>query len=82
MSTSNGVTMAGGAGIAPSLGLTGPLSGLPTSILPVLSTPVNGVLSVGLKPGLIIVVPVVEKEFKSATPGSRSATSTSKSTAA
>ena len=68
MSTSNGVTMAGGAGITPSLGLTGPLSGLPTGILPVLSTPVNGVLSVGLKPGLIIVVPVVKKEFKSANP--------------
>jgi hypothetical protein len=68
MSTSNGVTMAGGAGITPSLGLTGPLSGLPTGILPVLSTPVNGILSVGLKPGLIIVVPVVKKEFKSANP--------------
>jgi hypothetical protein len=68
MSTSNGVTMAGGAGITPSIGLTGPLSGLPTGILPVLSTPVNGVLSVGLKPGLIIVVPVVKKQFKSANP--------------
>jgi MspA len=68
MSTSNGVTMAGSAGVTPSLGLTGPLSGLPTGILPVLSTPVNGVLSVGLKPGLIIVVPVVKKEFKSANP--------------
>jgi hypothetical protein len=68
MSTSNGVTMAGGTGVTPSLGLTGPLSGLPTGILPVLSTPVNGVLSVGLKPGLIIVVPVVKKEFKSPNP--------------
>jgi hypothetical protein len=68
MSTSNGVTMAGAAGITPSIGLTGPLSGLPTGILPVLSTPVNGVLSVGLKPGLVIVVPVVKKEFKSPNP--------------
>lgn len=68
MSTSNGVTIAGGAGITPSLGLTGPLAGLPTGLLPVLSTPINGVLSVGLKPGLIIVVPVVKKEFKSANP--------------
>src|SRR5271156_2426290 len=57
MSTSNGVTIAGGAGITPSLGLTGPLAGLPTGLLPVISTPVNGVLSVGLKPRLIIVVP-------------------------
>jgi hypothetical protein len=68
MSTSNGVTMAGSAGVTPSLGLTGPLAGLPTGLLPVISTPVSGVLSVGLKPGIIIVVPVVKKEFKSASP--------------
>jgi MspA len=68
MSTSNGVTMAGSAGVTPSLGFTGPLSGLPTGLLPVLSTPVNGVLSVGLKPGLIVVVPVVKKEFKGPNP--------------
>lgn len=68
MSTSNGVTMAGSAGITPSLGFTGPLAGLPTGILPLVSTPVSGVLSVGLKPGLVIVVPVVKKEFKSPEP--------------
>jgi hypothetical protein len=68
MSTSNGVTMAGSAGVTPSLGFTGPLAGLPTGLLPVISTPVSGVLSVGLKPGIIIVVPVVKKEFKSASP--------------
>ncbi|MGA7054036.1 MAG: MspA family porin [Mycobacterium sp.] len=68
MSTSNGVTMAGSAGITPSLGLTGPLAGLPTGLLPVISTPVSGVLSVGLKPGLVVVVPVVKKEFKGPNP--------------
>jgi hypothetical protein len=68
MSTSNGVTMAGSAGITPSLGLSGPLGALPTAILPVLSTPVNGVITVGLKPGIIIVVPVDKKEFKGAEP--------------
>lgn len=68
MSTSNGVTMAGSAGITPSLGFTGPFTGLPTGILPLISTPTSGVLSVGLKPGLIIVVPVVKKEFKGADP--------------
>ncbi len=68
MSTSNGVTMAGSAGITPSLGLTGPLAGLPTGLLPVISTPVSGVLSVGLKPGLVIVVPVVKKDFKGPNP--------------
>jgi hypothetical protein len=69
MSTSNGVTMAGSQGFAPSLGFTDVI--LPTpglSVLPLVSTPTNGVLSVGLKPGLIIVVPVVKKEFKGPNP--------------
>jgi MspA len=64
MATSNGVTMAGSSGITPGLGLTGP----PTVLLPFVSTPVNGILSVGLKPGLVIVVPVVKKEFKGPNP--------------
>ena len=68
MSTSNGVTMAGSAGIVPSLGVSGPLGALPTAILPVLSTPINGVITVGLKPGLVIVVPVDKKEFKGPDP--------------
>src|SRR6185437_13192799 len=38
MSTSNGVTMAGGAGVTPSLGVSGPIGGLPTTALPVIST--------------------------------------------
>jgi hypothetical protein len=65
MSTSNGVTMAGSQGVTPSLGFVeafAPMPGL--SVLPLISTPANGVLSVGLKPGLVIVVPVVKKEFK------------------
>lgn len=68
MSTSNGVTMAGGAGLTPSLGLSGPIGGLPTTALPVVSTPLNGVITVGLKPGLVVVVPVDKKEFKSPSP--------------
>ena len=68
MSTSNGVTMAGSTGITPSLGVSGPLGALPTAVLPVLSTPANGVITVGLKPGLVIVVPVDKKEFKSPDP--------------
>ena len=47
MSTSNGVTMAGGAGLTPSLGLSGPIGALPTTALPVVSTPLNGVITVG-----------------------------------
>lgn len=68
MSTSNGVTMAGSAGLSPSLGVSGPIGGLPTTVVPVLSTPVNGVITVGLKPGLVVVVPVDKKEFKSPSP--------------
>lgn len=68
MSTSNGVTMAGGAGLTPSLGVSGPIGGLPTTAVPVVSTPLNGVITVGLKPGLVVVVPVDKKEFKSASP--------------
>ena len=68
MSTSNGVTMAGSAGVTPSLGLSGPLGALPTALLPLIATPVNGVITVGLKPGLVIVVPVDKKEFKGADP--------------
>jgi hypothetical protein len=67
MSTSNGVTMAGSQGLAPSLGLSVAPGGA-TTLLPIISTPGNGVLSVGLKPGLIIVVPVAKKEFKGPNP--------------
>jgi hypothetical protein len=68
MSTSNGVTMAGSQGITPALGTTALLPGAVTGLLPLVSAPTNGVLSVGLKPGLIIVVPVVKKEFKGPDP--------------
>ena len=63
MSTSNGVTMAGSAGISPGVGF--PLAG---GFIPLVTTPFNGVLTVGLKPGLVIVVPVVKKEFKGPNP--------------
>lgn len=69
MSTSNGVTMAGSAGVTPSLGLSGPLGGLPTGMLPVISTPVNGVITVGLKPGFVLVVPVNKRNSRAPTPG-------------
>ena len=67
MSTSNGVTMAGSAGVSPGLGLTGLLTGVP-GVVPLITTPVNGVITVGLKPGLVVVVPVDKKEFKGPNP--------------
>ena len=66
MSTSNGVTMGGSAGLTPGLGLR-LLTGTVTPV-PIITAPVNGVLTVGLKPGLVIVVPVVKKEFKGPSP--------------
>ncbi|GAA1427997.1 MspA family porin [Mycobacterium cookii] len=63
MSTSNGVTMAGSAGVNPGVGF--PLTG---GFIPLVTVPVNGVITVGLKPGLVIVVPVDKKEFKGANP--------------
>ncbi|WP_170874471.1 MULTISPECIES: MspA family porin [unclassified Mycobacterium] len=67
MSTSNGVTMAGSAGVSPGLAFTGIFTGVP-GVVPLVTTPMNGVLSVGLKPGVIIVVPVVKKQFKGSDP--------------
>jgi MspA len=63
MSTSNGVTMAGSAGLNPGVGF--PLTG---GFIPLVTVPVNGVITVGLKPGLVIVVPVDKKEFKGPRP--------------
>lgn len=61
----NGVTITGSAGVTPSLGLVG-LDGegeFIDGIAPVLSTPLQGGVAVGLRPGLINTVPVGRKEF-------------------
>jgi MspA len=65
MSTSQGVTLAGTAGATSSLGLGGVdfPSPLPDGLLPVVSAPVSGGIAIGLKPGLVNVIPVTKKEF-------------------
>ncbi|MGK2868768.1 MAG: MspA family porin [Mycobacterium sp.] len=70
MSTSNGVTITGTAGISPSVGLAGVDVGSPAldGLIPVLTTPVTGGAAIGLKPGIINMVPVAEKEFRGANP--------------
>jgi MspA len=70
MSTSNGITMANSGGVAPSIGAMLPVGGGggPPILLPLITTPYNGVVSVGLKPGFVIVVPVARKEFKGPNP--------------
>jgi hypothetical protein len=70
MSTSNGASLSGSVGMTPSVGLGGAdiASPLPDGLFPVLSTPVSGGVTVGLKPGIINIVPVTKKEFKGAEP--------------
>lgn len=63
MSTSNGVEIGGSAGFTPG---NLPVAGGP--FLPVLAAPVEGLLTVGLKPGLVVVVPVDKKQFKDPNP--------------
>lgn len=58
MSTSNGVTLTGSAGITPSLALAD------TGLVPAILTPVSGGIAIGLKPGIINVVPVTKKEYE------------------
>lgn len=68
MSTSNGVSLTGTAGLTPQLGVSGPVTGLPTTIVPVVATPVGGAITIGLKPGIVNIVPVDKKEFKGNNP--------------
>jgi hypothetical protein len=74
MSTSNGVSLTGTMGLSPSIGLLGTdiVSPLPEGILPGVGTNVAGGVTVGLKPGIIKVVPVSKKEVKGTDPWSRS----------
>lgn len=70
MSTSQGVTLTGSVGVTSSLGLSGVDVGspLPGGFLPVVTVPVTGGIAVGLKPGLVNMVPVSKKEYKGADP--------------
>lgn len=70
MSTANGVNMANGGGIAPSLGAELPLGpGQPPVLIPLITPQYSSVVSVGLKPGFVVVVPVIRKEFRAPIPG-------------
>lgn len=70
MSTSNGVALTGTAGISPSIGILGIdlIGPFPDAILPSVAGNLGGGITIGLKPGLINVVPVTEKEFSGAEP--------------
>lgn len=70
MSTSNGVSLTGTMGVTPSIALLGVdgVSPLPEGLTPGASTNLGGGVTVGLKPGLINVVPVTKKDFVGAEP--------------
>ncbi|VBA36792.1 hypothetical protein LAUMK13_01328 [Mycobacterium innocens] len=68
-STSNGFVMANGSAVSPSLAAQLPLGpGQPPTVIPLASGQYNNVVSVGLKPGFVVIVPVVRKEFKGPNP--------------
>lgn len=70
MSTSNGVSLTGTAGLNSSLGILGTdvVSPLPEGILPGVGANIGGGVTVGLKPGIINIVPVTKKEFEGSEP--------------
>lgn len=70
MSTSNGVSLTGTAGFSPSIGILGidAVDTLDLGILPSVGGNIGGGITVGLKPGLINVVPVTKKKFTGAEP--------------
>jgi hypothetical protein len=69
MSTSNGVSLTGTAGLSPSLGAGVPLIRMPTvTALPGIGASIGGAITVGLKPGIINVIPVDKKDFKGPDP--------------
>jgi hypothetical protein len=70
MSTSNGVSLTGTVGITPSLGFVGVdvISPFPNGIVPGVGGNLGGAVTVGLKPGIINMVPITKKEFKGAEP--------------
>jgi MspA len=70
MSTSNGVTLTGSVGVTPSIGFLGIDAAGPgvDGIAPVLSTPVSGGIAIGLKPGIINIVPVTKKQYEGSDP--------------
>jgi hypothetical protein len=70
MSTSNGVSLTGQAGINPSLGFLGldfP-NNAAEGLLPGAGGSLSGGIAIGLKPGIINIVPVTKKEYRGAAP--------------
>ncbi len=70
MSTSNGVSLTGTMGVTSSLGILGTdvISPEPEGVLPGIGGNLGGGVTIGLKPGIINIVPVSKKQFTGADP--------------
>lgn len=70
MSTGGGVLITGTAGVSPSIGYFGlDFPGvLPDGLVPGIGANLGGGVTVGLKPGLVNVIPVTKKEYKGSAP--------------
>ena len=70
MSTANGVSITGTAGINPSIGFIGlDFTDLPVEgLAPGIGANFGGGITVGLKPGIINTIPVTKKQFESFEP--------------
>lgn len=70
MSTSNGVALTGTVGLNSSVGILGTdvVTPWPEGILPGVGSNIGGGITIGLKPGIINLIPVAEKEFKGTEP--------------
>ena len=70
MSTSNGVSITGTAGVNPSIQFLGiDASSIPIdAVVPGIGANLGGGITVGLKPGIINLVPVTKKAFKGPAP--------------
>ena len=69
MSTSNGVSLTGTAGLNASVGVIDVVPPFPNGFfLPGAGASVGGGITVGLKPGIINTVPVTKKKYESAAP--------------
>ena len=70
MATSNGVSLTGTAGVNPTIGYFGfDFPGvLPDGLTPAIGANIGGGITVGLKPGMVNVIPVTKKQYKDPQP--------------
>lgn len=70
MTTGNGVSLTGTASVNPSIGYFGfDFPGvLPDGLAPAIGATLGGGITVGLKPGLVNIVPVTKKQYESTEP--------------